>query len=233
MQWTKAMNEEITGGDYMPISKLRVPMKLQLFSEEGNEDLEQTQEQTDTEVEFDIEAFKQFAESNPDARAYIQQSTQAKIDKGVQTMFENKKEDLIAEAKLEASNLSPQEKDLARMRQELDAIKRDKAISDNRTLVLQELDDIELPSDVKPYVRQMALDLVDTDYKKSSEMLGNLSTIIEKISETTTRQATYDSVGQLNQIRDVAKPSESTPQKDMIDPTSYGKAEIGRAIFGK
>lgn len=217
-----------------------VKMKLQLFASEGEVDEHgnlidhQDSEPDGDDKEFDLEAFKLFAETNPDAKAFIQQSTQAKIDKGVQSMFENKKEELIAQAKLEASNLSPEAKEIEKMKLDLQAIKNEKALSDNRALVLQELNDIELDSTVKPYVQQMALDMVDTDPKKTSEMLGNLTTVIEKIVETSNRQFTYDSVNNMNKVREDATPSSqpSEPQRDMLDPNSYGKAQIGKAIFG-
>lgn len=219
------------------LEKPMIPMNLQLFaSGEGEGDNpDVTTEDENQTPEFDLEAFKLFAETNPDAKAFIQQSTQAKIDKGVQTMFDNKKEELIAEAKLEASNLTPEQKEVARLRQEFESMKADKALSDNRALVLQELNDIELDSTVKPYVQQMALDLVDVDPKKTSQMLSNLSNVIDKISESTTRNSTYESVSRLGQVREDAQPSQQAeqPKRDMIDPTSYGKAEIAKAFFGK
>lgn len=216
-------------------------MNLQFFAEPDEsgghatlEDLDPKQEeQQEEKPALGLDEFKQFAETNPEAKAWLTQTTQAKIDKGVQTMFENKKEELEQQAMLKASNLTPEQKEIANIKLEMQKIKDEKAISDNRALVLQELNEFEIDSSVKPYLQSFALDLVDVDPNKTTGMLQNLTQIMGKLTDSTQRTNTMDSVQRMNQSRESAQPTQKQEQQQSyLDPTQRGRDEIGKAIWG-
>lgn len=197
-------------------------------SDEHNEDEDNGQQDS-----FDLNAFKEFAETHPDARAYIDSITQKRVDKGVQTMFEKQREQIEQEAILKAQNQTPQEREIAEIKRKMRQMEEEKQRSDNRAVVLQEISDLEIDSTIKPYVQNFALDLVDVDSERTTERMRNFTQLIEKLGESSKRESTRQSVEQITRTREGSKPSASTHQDKYTDPTQLGKQAIGQAMFGK
>jgi len=190
-------------------------------------------EEEDFEQEtFNLDAFKEFAESHPEARAYIDSITQKRVDKGVQTMFEKQREQIEQEAILKAQNQTPQEREIAEIKRQMRQMKEEKQRSDNRAVVLQEINELDVDSTIKPYVQNFALDLVDVDSERTTERMRNFTQLIEKLGESSKRENTRKSVEQITRTRESSKPSASTQDK-YTDPTQLGKQAIGQAMFGK
>lgn len=199
----------------------------------GADESHADEEQHDEVETFDLDAFKEFAETHPDARAYIDSITQKRVDKGVQTMFEKQREQIEQEAILKAQNQTPQEREIAEIKRQMRQMKEEKQRSDNRAVVLQEINELDVDSTIKPYVQNFALDLVDVDSERTTERMRNFTQLIEKLGESTQRENTRKSVEQITRTREQSKPSESVQQDKYTDPTQLGKQAIGRAMFGK
>lgn len=201
-------------------------------------DVDNRQEEVDEEVddkkvEFDLDAFKEFAETHPDARAYINNLTQQRVDKGVQTMFEKQREQIEQEAILKAKNQTPEQREIAEIKRKMRMMEEEKQRSDNRAVVLQEINELDVDSSIKPYIQNFALDLVDVDGERTTERMQKFTHLIEKLGESSQRESTRRSVEQLNKSREQTTPSANVQTDKYTDPTQLGRQAIGKAMFGK
>lgn len=138
--------------------KLLMPMDLQMFAEgeEGNET-----------PQFSFDDFKAFAESNEDAQKFLQSQSQSAADKQLEAWKANNleqiKQSTIKEYEDSKKNKSPEQLQLEKLQQDLNAEKALRITNENKAFVAEQIAGLSLDDTLKEPVTEFMLGTLVSD----------------------------------------------------------------------
>lgn len=210
------------------LKKSLLGMNLQLFSANTGAGDGGDSGNPGQPAEITIDAFKQFAETNEDARKFLESNTQSQVDKAIESWKANNLDNVIQDAikkhEETKSTKSPEQIRIEKLEQQVQENENRRILAENQALVSNEIANLSVDDALKEDVSNVMMSLcVSNDAEQTKANVDVLTKLLGKINELhqdqLTKQEFKKAFGNENQEQPKNKPS-GDPMKDLENQMS-------------
>lgn len=210
------------------LKKSLLGMNLQLFSADTGAGDGGDSGNPGQPAEITIDAFKQFAETNEDARKFLESNTQSQVDKAIESWKANNLDNVIQDAikkhEETKSTKTPEQIRIEKLEQQVQENENRRILAENQALVSNEIANLSVDDALKEDVSNVMMSLcVSNDAEQTKANVDVLTKLLGKINELhqdqLTKQEFKKAFGNENQEQTKTKPS-GDPMKDLENQMS-------------
>lgn len=161
-----------------------IPMNLQMFAEGDPEP-----------PTFTLEDFKSFAESNEDAKKFLQSQNQSAADTQLQNWQKNNldkiKQDAIKQYEESKKHKTPEQQRIEALEKQFQESENKRLLAENQSIVATSVTGLELNSELKTTLTEAMMKLcVSTDADQTNENIELMTGFISAMNEDFQKQLT-------------------------------------------
>lgn len=216
--------------DIIMLKKSLLGMNLQLFSADNGGGDGGNPANPSQPTEITIDAFKQFAETNEDARKFLESNTQSQVDKAIESWKANNLDNVIQDAikkhEETKSTKTPEQIRIEKLEQQVQENENRRILAENQALVSNEIANLSVDDALKEDVSNVMMSLcVSKDAEQTKANVDVLTKLLGKINELhqdqLTKQEFKKAFGNENQESNKNnQPPSGDPMKDLENQMS-------------